>query len=91
MKFERIYIEEKCYNRKVLVGYKFDRGTIMKDVRNFGYNQIVDGWEVLDEQGNRLFYCDTLTEAKAFAEYWKETGNTNICEFVKWYQERKAK
>lgn len=72
MKFERVY--DSCYSSMIL-GYKFDGGFISKDVdTNWNGNELVRGWSVEVNQkyclfdGKRVFYADTLKEAKQYVK-----------------------
>lgn len=72
MKYSKIF--DKIYTHLV-IGYKpnIDGYSIYKDAHmTYSGTEIVDGWEVYDGndfcEGSRVFYADTLKEAKEWIE-----------------------
>ena len=72
--YSKIYEYSNYFDTYYIKGYKAvkDNGTtyeIIKETRTlWNGHEIVDGWEVMNEENKRIFYASTLKEAKQFIE-----------------------
>ena len=76
MTFARRY---NAFYTHVIDGYEFDGGFIAK-VAHLSYdgNEVVEGWSV-EKNGKRVFFADTLKNAKKFVT----SGCETVSDFIR--------